>query len=396
MNTADSSAAVLNSLEKRLVATLALVYGIRMLGLFMVLPVLPLYTGRIEGATPFTIGLALGSYGLSQALLQRPFGRWSDRLGRRPLIIAGLLLFAGGSLVAAASETIVGIILGRFLQGTGAVAGVLMACVSDRVAAPRQMRAMAFIGGSIGLAFSIALALGTWLNAAVGLAGVFVVSACMACVALIPVLCWLPAGRPPAAAPTVRAAAPGTWHAGAFILHMVLTAVFVVLPTLLLRDMQLPVQHHWRVYCAVLAVAVILISPVVLPARSERSVAAILTAAVLATAASLAMLGLLPAAKWLIPVCLVLFFAGFSLLEIILPVRAGRETTADGRGKALGTYATMQFLGTFTGGISGGLIVSAWGEALLFQAAALILVSWLAVALRHTRHPADAPAVHSS
>lgn len=374
--------------ENRLAGTLALVYGIRMLGLFMVLPVLPLYAGHLEGATPFTIGLALGIYGLSQALLQRPFGQWSDRLGRRPLIIAGLLLFAGGSLLAAAADTIIGVILGRLLQGTGAVAGVLMACVGDWVAGPRQLRTMAFIGGSIGLAFALALTLGPWLNATAGLTGVFMASACLACIAIIPVLFWLPAGRPPVAptpAPAALRTSPQVWYAGAFVLHMVLTAVFVIVPVILTRDMQVAPELHWRIYCAVLAAAAIVIAPVVLPARSAKGSDLMLAGAVLATAAALAMLGMLPAGKWIVAACLVLFFAGFSLLEMMLPVQAGKDAPVAGRGRIMGTYATLQFLGTFAGGLLGGLIVSAWGEMLLLQMAALTLTGWLAIALWQKR-----------
>ncbi len=374
--------------EKRLVGTLALVYGIRMLGLFMVLPVLPLYAGRLEGATPFTIGLALGIYGLSQALLQRPFGQWSDRLGRRPLIIAGLLLFASGSLVAAAADTIVGIILGRTLQGSGAVAGVLMACVGDWVAGPRQLRTMALIGGCIGLAFALALMLGPWLNAAVGLTGVFIVSAALACTAMIPVLLWLPVGRPsagPAPAAAVQRTAPQVWYAGAFSLHMVLTAIFIVLPTILTRDMEVAPEHHWRIYCSVLVASAILIAPVVLPAKSDRGAGLILTGAVLATVAALAMLGMAPAGKWTVSASLVLFFAGFSLLEMILPVQASRAAPAAERGKIMGTYATLQFLGTFAGGTFGGIMVVAWGETLLFQTTAAILIGWLAISLWQLR-----------
>lgn len=166
---------------------------------------------------------------------------------------------------------------------------------------------------------------------------------------------------------------------------MVLTAVFVIVPVILTRDMQVAPELHWRIYCAVLAAAAIVIAPVVLPARSAKGSDLMLAGAVLATAAALAMLGMLPAGKWIVAACLVLFFAGFSLLEMMLPVQAGKDAPVAGRGRIMGTYATLQFLGTFAGGLLGGLIVSAWGEMLLLQMAALTLTGWLAIALWQKR-----------
>ena len=370
---------------RHFVPTVAALYGMRMLGLFMVMPVLALYAGEMPGATPATIGLALGLYGLSQALLQIPFGMLADRFGYRRLLLVGLSLFAIGSLVAALAETIYGVMLGRLLQGSGAVAGILLAGVGRWVSPRNQVPAYAVIGLTIGLSFVAALLLGPVLNRLVGLSGVFLFSTVLALPALLLVLRFFPAELPPTASlqPAVvdllallRRPQIRLLCFGVLILHLVLTAGFVVLPQLLVQRYEIAAADHWQVYLCVLGLAALMIAPVLVGGRRRSASLALLAiAGGVLTISELGIAVLPSGATWFLAL-LVCYFASFSLLESLLPVLFGQQAGALGRATAMGLYSTAQFLGSFLGGAGGGILAGLWGPSAVFVAGAGLVGLW--------------------
>ena len=359
----------MNALEKRSVAALASVYAMRMLGLFMVLPVFVLLADDLQGATPTLIGVAIGGYGLSQALLQVPFGMLSDRFGRKRLIYIGLILFAFGSLLAATSDSIYGVIAGRILQGSGAIASVLMALLSDLTREEERTKAMALVGVSIGLSFSISLVLGPLIGNAFGLSGIFFFTALLAMIALVLVNRVVPQ-------PHVSAANPETLPAramlrrvlsdgrllrldlGIFVLHLVLTALFLVVPSLLADRVGLPSQSHWWLYLSVMVASFFAMIPFIIFGEKKRQMKAVLCGAItllLIAMAGFAAVSLTLTTIWAI---LFVFFLAFNLLEASLPSLISKEARAGSRGTAMGVYSTAQFLGAFVGGAMGGNLIT--------------------------------------
>lgn len=352
-------------------APLMAIYAARMLGLFMILPVLALHRETL-GAGVFAVGLALGAYGLMQGLLQWPFGWLSDRFGRRRLVLIGLGLFLLGSLVAAAADGIGGVIVGRALQGAGAVSGVLLATLTDRVPEARRHSAMTLIGVAIGGAFLLSLALGPALGQWRGLRGVFEVNAALAALALA--LAWwtLPkdAGgeyRAPGASPSAAGLAPAC--AVVFALHLTLTGAFVALPTQLVAWGH-PADGHWRVYLLCMLASLVLIAPFAARRKASAGLRRAQVAGVAAGVAGLWFLGDGGAAALL---WLTLFFAGFNLLEASLPALLSIGLPASGRGRAMGVYASCQFLGAAAGGIAAGALLERVDASTLFQALAATL-----------------------
>ena len=370
-----------------LLATMPLmaIYGARMLGLFMILPVLALHREAL-GASAFATGLALGAYGLSQGLLQLPFGWLSDRFGRRPLLLIGLGLFLLGSLVAVFSSSIEGIILGRLLQGAGAVSGVLLATLADRVPAERRHSAMMLVGVAIGAAFLFALALGPALSEWRGLRGVFEINAALAALALGLALVALPAGAArTGAAPlsstssTTRTAELAPACVAVFALHLALTGAFLALPTNLV-DWGYAPSGHWRVYALCMLASLALIAPF---AARRRGRGELRRAQIIGVAAAAVGLWLLGGAEagFAAVIWLTLFFAGFNLLESSLPALLSLGLPPAGRGRAMGIYASCQFLGAFVGGVGAGAILERFDVAVLFYVLATALAAGFAVAL---------------
>lgn len=380
--------ALLLTSERRAISGLAGLYASRMLGLFMVLPVLALYADELAGATPLLIGLALGIYGLTQACLQIPFGWLSDRFGRKRMIVIGLLLFGLGSVVAALADSISGIIIGRALQGSGAVAAVIMALLADQTREQVRTLAMAAIGLSIGLSFALAMVLGPWLAARTGLASVFWFTALLTLVGLLVLWRWVPAAPRRLKHRDVGMdrrqlrhviTRPDLWRldVSIFALHLVLMAIFVAVPFRLL-EAGIGVERHGMTYLAIMGAAFVLMLPLVIIAEKYQHMKLICLLAVGAITLSLAALGLPVADGRGLFVWLLVFFTGFNLLEATLPSMLSKLAPAGAKGTAMGVYSTGQFLGAFLGGTLGGFLAHHWGlDAVFFGSAGLALLWWV-------------------
>ena len=372
--------------ERRAISGLAGLYASRMLGLFMVLPVLALYADTLAGATPLLVGVALGIYGLTQATLQIPFGLLSDRIGRKRVIAMGLLIFAFGSVVAAMADSIGGGILGRALQGGGAVAAAIMALLADQTREQVRTAAMATIGLSIGVSFAIAMVLGPWLASWAGLSGVFWFTALLTLVGLLVLWRWVPPAprrlrhrdvgldRKQFKSVITR---PDLWRLdlSIFALHLVLMAIFVAIPFRLLNA-GVAVEYHGLAYLGIMALSFVAMVPLVIIAEKRQRMRLMCLLAIGAIAASLASLGLsLSQGHWLF-VWLFVFFTGFNLLEATLPSMLSKLAPAGAKGTAMGVYSTSQFLGAFLGGTLGGLLANTWGLNAVFIGCAVLALAW--------------------
>ncbi|OEY66570.1 MFS transporter [Marinobacter sp. X15-166B] len=380
------------ALERRSVAALASVYAVRMLGLFMVMPVFVLYGSGLGGATPALLGFAIGAYGLSQAVLQIPFGVLSDRFGRKRMIYLGLLIFTAGSLLAAGADTIYGVIAGRLLQGAGAIASVLMALLSDLTREEQRTKAMATVGISIGLSFSLSLVVGPLIAAAYGLAGIFYATAGLALVAMVIVYAAVPnpyqashslETRPNRAmlSQVLRDSRLLRLDFGIFALHFVLTAVFLVVPGLLEHTVGLAAESHWWLYLTVMVTSFFAMVPFIIIGEKRRQMKAVLSGAILMLAAATAALVLVSgslAGAWVV---LFFFFMAFNLLEACLPSLVSKEAPAASRGTAMGVYSTSQFMGAFLGGTLAGVLLEAYGFYGVVGLMVGVLLCWLVVAL---------------
>lgn len=356
--------------ETQAVLSLASLYIVRMLGLFMVLPVLVLHSQAYLHSTPMLIGIAVGIYGLSQAILQIPFGVLSDRFGRKPMIFLGLSLFAAGSVVAASADTVYGLIAGRFLQGAGAIASVVMALLTDLTAAENRSRAMAVIGVSIGLSFTISLILGPVLDSLFGISGIFWVSACLALVGMAVLLLLVPAPVSNSSAAnqtsmvtTVKSVLSHAglirWNVGIFALHFTLTALFVALPLILDNIADFSRESHWKVYLPTLLVAFVVMMPLMMAAERRGKLKGLFLAAITLIALSSFVIGIAPANLWVIAGALFLYFLAFNMMEVSLPSLMSKTAPESARGAASGVYSSSQFLGAFLGSVSAGM-VSQW------------------------------------
>jgi len=361
-----------------------------MFGLFLMLPVLALYARGLPDYSPLLLGLAMGAYGLTQALLQIPFGRWSDRLGRKPVITIGLLLFALGSLIGALSSSMVWLIVARCVQGAGAVSAAVSALLADLTRPEVRTRAMAFVGISIGLSFVLSLVLGPVLEAIVGVPGIFVMMLLMAVAGLV----LLRFAVPDEPLRGARSDAPSLsvllellvrpslapLYAGMFALHFLITATFIAVPPVLVTDLGLASAGHWKVYLGVFVASLAGTIPLIMATERTKVGPTLLLLAVLLAAVSQAALGRWHGSLWMFLGALTLFFAAFNYLEARLPALLTLAASSTERGAALGIFATAQFLGAFAGGALGGVLLGRFGLPGVFWGGAVLGVAWAGIA----------------
>ena len=380
----------MSAVELRASLSLAAIFGLRMLGMFIILPVFAIYAEHLKGGNNLTlVGVALGAYGLTQAILQIPFGWLSDRYGRKPVIYFGLAVFATGSFVAAAADNIYIVILGRVLQGAGAISAAVIAMVADLTREEQRTKAMALIGSTIGLTFAVSLVASPWLNQLVGVPGIFAMTGVLSLLAVGVVYAIVPDVSVPDAAAEVQPA-PGFMHImrnaqlarlnfGVLALHAVLMALFIVIP-LSLRDAGFALDRHWQVYLPVMLGSFVLMLPAILLAERRGHVKGVFVGAV-----ALLFVGQLTM-PWLlegvapIALFLLIFFTAFNVLEAMLPSLTSKLAPAGAKGAAIGVYSSVQFLGTFLGAASGGFLYQHFGARGVFVFDAVLLAAWLLLA----------------
>src|SRR5688572_15036827 len=377
----------MNPTELRAGATLAGVFGLRMLGLFLILPVFALHAPSLAGGDNLTlVGIALGAYGLSQAMLQIPFGMASDRLGRKPVIYVGLAIFAAGSFLAASATDIWTAIAGRALQGAGAISSVVVALAADLTSEAHRTKVMAMIGSMIGFSFALSLVAAPALYRAIGMGGLFVIVGVLTLAAM-----WVVAAIVPDAPPQPRPA-PGLaglaealspellrLNFGIFALHVVQMAMFVVVPTLLVGA-GLALADHWMLYLPVVLASFAVMVPPILYADRRNRPKPVLIGSVVLLVAVLAAMAMSARSVTAMAMLLFAFFIAFNVLEAILPSLVSRIAPARARGTAIGVYNTAQTLGLFFGGLGGGWLAQRYGASELFGACAILALVWLAAA----------------
>jgi len=386
----------LNKTELRAGLGLGLVLAFRMLGLFLIVPVFSLLARDLEGQTPLLIGLAIGIYGLAQALLQQPFGHLSDRIGRRPVLLLGLSLFVLGGIVAAYSTTINGIILGRAIQGCGAVASVALALAGDITRPASRSIVMAIIGMGIGAAFLLSILISVPLATLLGLQGLFVLTAILGLVSIVLVFWVVPAAPAipviPDDSSQVVAADPGVhahvplWvlNIGIFVLHASMTMLFINFPRLLEQEHQWFLIEHWKLYVPTMMISAVIVFPLLRKiGRDSLTVSSLAWILLLQSVGMIALImtGSMP----LVFIALSLYFLSFNLQEALFPAQVSILAAEGNRGKVMGQYTTFQFLGSFAGGILGGLLLGQFGYdgALWFMASATLV--WFFVLLVFAR-----------
>ena len=366
---------------------LASLFSVRMLGLFMILPVFSLYAEGLQAVTPFLIGVAMGAYGFTQALLQIPFGMLSDHFGRKPVIVVGLLLFAIGSVIAANADSIFTVIIGRAIQGSGAIAAVVMALAADLTRPTQRTKAMATIGMSIGASFLLALVLGPILEPLIGVPGIFWMTAVLALLGLLLVVFFIPQPLQTSFHHDVQTV-PAQFHTifrnhrlmqlniSIFVLHTILTASFVVLPLVFRDNIGIMTHNLWQIYLPVLLLSVVFMIPFIILAE-RRWMQPIFKGAIISL--GLAEFGLIWFSQSLagIIVCLLLFFTAFNLMEACLPSLLSKLAPSQNKGTAMGIYSSFQFIGAFLGGTIGGTIYGAFSLQAVFIFTFGMVTLWL-------------------
>ncbi|WP_034599407.1 MFS transporter [Acinetobacter sp. P8-3-8] len=379
---------MMNSLERRSTFALSSIFALRMLGLFMIIPVFAIAGQSYQYATPTLIGLAVGVYGLSQALLQIPFSLWADRFNRKPLIIFGLLLFALGGAVAAMSETIYGVIIGRAIAGAGAVSAVVMALLADVTREEQRTKAMAMMGMSIGLSFVVAFSLGPWLTTLVGISGLFWVTTIMGLLAIL-MLFLVPKttrhhknynqGYLNQLKQVLKMGDLNRLHVSVFSLHLLLTAMFIYVPSQLINFAGIPLSKHGLVYLPLLLISLFFAFPSIILAEKYRKMRSIFLTAIAGIIAGLIILIFGYESKYILLLGLGLFFIAFNVMEALLPSWLSKAAPIQSKATAMGVNASAQFLGAFFGGTLGGQLILLNNTAMGWSVLSALAIIWLLI-----------------
>ena len=381
----------MNLAERRASFGLAGIYGLRMLGLFIILPIFAVYSEHLPGGeSHLLMGIALGAYGLTQAILQIPSGWLSDRYGRKPIIYGGLVVFALGSFIAASADNIYWVIAGRAIQGAGAINAAVMALTADLTREEVRTKAMAMIGMTIGITFSLSLILSPVLNGLLGVPGIFALTGVLALLALLVVRFVIP----DPAITRFHSDTEATMQRfgevlrnkdllrldfGIFAVHAVLMSVFMQVP-FLLQDNGLEVSLHWKIYLPVMVVAFVLMLPFIILAEKKGKVKQVFVLAIALAAIAEIMLLFVQHSLWGITAALLVFFTAFNVLEAKLPALISNIAPLNSRGTAMGVYSSVQFLGAFFGAAAGGALMQFVGGNAVFIFDIAVLLLWLAVA----------------
>ena len=378
--------------ERRAGLGLASIFALRMLGLFLILPVFSVYAQHLpSGGDMALVGLALGAYGLTQTFLQIAYGAASDRFGRKPVIVFGLLLFAAGSFVAAMANDIYGIIGGRALQGAGAISAAVTALAADLTREQHLTKVMALIGSSIGLVFALSMVAAPLLYAGIGMPGIFFLTGMLSLLAIIVVLNYVPA------APAIPRQAGWSsfvevlghpqllrMNFGVFVLHLMQTAMWIVVPAALISSGALPVGDHWMVYLPAVLLSFVVMVPAIIAAEKHGKMRLVFNGAIVLLLAVQLGFGFFGHGRYALFFWLLLFFIAFNVLEAIQPSLIARIAPAHAKGAALGVYNTPQSLGLFLGGVLGGLLLKFSGASAVWLVCALLALIWLGVGLSMT------------
>jgi len=367
--------------EMRLVFTLTGIIALRMLGLFMIVPVFMVLARETPGFTPLLGGLAVGAYGLTQVLFQQPFGWLSDIWGRRQVLILGMGIFALGGVVAALSETMTGLIVGRCLQGSGAIAGVAMAFAADQVRPAKRSLAMAIIGMGIGVAFLLSMVMSVPVANLLGLHGLFWLTAGLALFGMLLAMT-TPAdvSAESTEIPEQKATGVVVWllALSVFLLHAVMTQLFVVLPGVWVDEYQFALTAHWKIYVPTMLGSVILMLPLLIRAGARSTEQKLLLPAFLILGLTMLIMGF-STSLVVFAALMVLYFVAVNLLEAVMPALLARYVGKTGRGRRMGLYSSFQFLGAFSGGLGGGWVLGRWGASTAMLSAAALCLLWVVV-----------------
>ncbi len=378
--------------ELRATIGLSGVYGLRMFGLFIILPVFAFYAEELPGGDNYTlVGIALGAYGLTQAILQIPFGWLSDRIGRKPVIYLGLILFVIGSLVAAAATNIYWVILGRVIQGAGAISAAVMALAADLTREEHRTKAMAMIGMTIGTVFAVSLAIAPILNQWIGVPGIFAMTGVLALLAMVVVNKVIPDPQISRFHSDTEASAASfaavlrnpqllRLNYGIFALHAVLMALWLVVP-LTLRQAGMAAENHWQIYLPVLGLSVMLIIPAIIYSERKAKLKQVFVAAIATLLTGQLLLALSTDSLQGTAIALLVFFTAFNLLEASLPSLISKIAPVGAKGTAMGIYSSTQFLGAFAGAAAGGFLYGQHGSFALYAFCGSLLIVWLLLAM---------------
>lgn len=379
---------MMNALERRSTFALSSIFALRMLGLFMIIPVFSVAGQSYEYATPALIGLAVGVYGLTQAILQIPFSLIADRFSRKPLVVIGLLLFALGGAIAAMSDTIYGVIIGRAIAGGGAVSAVVMALLADVTREENRMKAMATMGMSIGLSFVVAFTLGPWLTGLVGISGLFWVTTIMG-LAAIAMLLMVPKvtrhhrnfqqGYLIQLKQVLKMGDLNRLHVSVFSLHLLLTAMFIYVPSQLIEFANIPLASHGWVYLPLLVISLFFAFPSIILAEKYRKMRGIFLTAIAGIIVGLLVLIFGFESKYILLTGLGIFFIAFNVMEALLPSWLSKVAPIQSKATAMGVNASSQFLGAFFGGTLGGQLLLLNDTFMGWSILTAVAIIWLLI-----------------